>query len=103
MVVEQVQRQQWMAEMIQNAQKDHDVEAFMELWNLINAHSPVFDAQPVHLCGEAGLFEVSVIGVETKDAACSPALHFHRVETGIASDVQHRLTSQICRNGMREI
>ena len=51
--------------------------------------------EALDLGGEAGLGEVVLVVVDTEDARGTTALHFHRVEAGVAADVEHRLAAEI--------
>src|SRR5258706_7309373 len=70
--------------------------------DVVDRQMAEFDIQRRHLGGEARLREVGVVAIDAEHAPGAAPLEFHRIEAGIAADIEHALVGEILRNGVRE-
>src|SRR3954470_13568510 len=89
-----------MTQMIENTHENDEVETFPQRTDVVDRHFAELDVETVHVGREARLRQVVVAGVESEDAGRAAPLHLHRVESGIASDVEDRAAGKICWNGV---
>src|SRR5690606_3876051 len=91
-----------MAQVIEHAHEDHEVEPLAELRDRVHVELTQLDLVTEHLGRELSLREVARIGVDADDARGASALHLERVEPGVAADVEHALTGEIRRQRIGE-
>src|SRR5579885_3231366 len=84
-----------MAQVIQHPHEDHDVECFTELADVINRKLSKLDDEPADLSGKSCLSEVVIAAVDSDDPVGAAAFHFHRIESSVAADIEHRLAAQV--------
>ena len=101
-LVDQVEREQRMAQVVEHAHEEHDVEPLAERADVVDGQLAELDVEPVDLGGEARLRQIVLVGVDAEHARGAAALHLHRVEAGVAADVEHGLAAQIGRDRVRE-
>src|SRR5262249_2183217 len=65
-------------------------------------HLPELDVEIIHLGGEACLPRIFRLGIKTKHPRGTASLHLHRIESGVAANVEHRLAGQIDWDRIRE-
>ncbi len=100
---DQIQRQQRVAQVVEHAHEDHQVEAFAQGGHVINAGLAELDPVHVqHLRRKAGLRQIAGVGVDPQDAGGPPPAHLEAVEARVAADVQNGLAGQIRGHQMRE-
>src|SRR5205085_1225088 len=103
-VVQDVEREQRVAEVIEHAHEDDHVELLAEFADIVDIHFAELDVVVADDAGgEAALFEIRLIAVDGYDARGAALLHLDRVEAGVAADIEHRLAGQVGRNGVREV
>ena len=66
MLADQVERQQRMAQMVEHAEKQHEVEALAERADVINRELGEFDVEPGHLGGETRLPQIILVVVDRR-------------------------------------
>src|SRR3954451_9930581 len=103
MLIDQVERQQRVAQMVEHAHEDDEVKAFVEHPNVINRQIPEFDVKAIHFCGEASLSEIFVASVQPEHPLGAATLHFNSIEAGVAPDVEDRFSFQACRDHIRKV
>src|SRR5690348_3981176 len=101
-LVNEVERQQRMTKVIEHAHEHDEIEALTELTDVVNRQLAKFDVEAAHPGGKARLRQIFIDGVDADDARCAAALQLHRVETGVAADVEDRVAGEIARNGVGE-
>jgi hypothetical protein len=74
-VVDQVQRQQRMAQVVEHAHEHHEVEALAQLADVVDRQLAKLDVLALHLGGEAGLLQVAVVEVDAEHAIGAAPLH----------------------------
>ena len=102
MLMDQVEGQERMAQMIENAQKQDDVEPLADAAHVVNRELTELDLDPGDLGGEGGLGQIVGIGIDGHDPLGAAALHLDGVEAAVAADVEHGLAGEIGRDGVRE-
>ncbi len=103
MLVQQVEREQRMAQVVEHAQEQHDVEALAERGNVVDGELAELDLGAADLGGEARLGEVAFVGVDSHHAVRAAPLHLDRVEAGVAADIEHGLAAQVRRERVGEV
>ena len=88
-LVENVQREERVAEVIEDAHEEHEIEPLAEGGQLVHRHLAEFDARPGDFGRKAGLREIPVVGVDAEDPGGAAPLHLDGIEAGIAADVEH--------------
>ena len=91
MLVDQVERQQRMAQVVEHAHEQHEVELLAERADVVDREVAEFDVEAVDLGGEARLRQIVLVEVDAEHALGAAPLHLHRVEAGVAADIEHRL------------
>src|SRR3954465_763612 len=89
-----------MAKVVKNAQEENQVEFLSQLAYFVNRHAFKIDVELVHVGSEASLRQVLVVGVQTEHPRGAAALHLHRIKSGVATDIEHRFTREVVRNGL---
>ena len=88
--------------MVQNAHEDHEVKGLPERSHVVNRKITEFDVKVVHFCGEPSLREILLAAVKAKHPVGAAPLHFHGVETRVATDVEDGLSFQAGRHHIRK-
>src|SRR5215208_767893 len=99
MLVNEIEREQRMAQMIKNSEKQDDVESFVEFVNVVDREFSKVDITPKRAGSETRLRKIAVIEIDGDDAVCAAAFHFDAVKSGVATDVEDCFATQIRRNG----
>jgi hypothetical protein len=89
--MDQVQGQQRMAQVVEHAHEQHEVEALAELGDVVDRQLAELDVGALHLGGEAGLLQVAVVEIDTQHAVGAATFHLDGVEAAVAADIQHAL------------
>src|SRR5438874_7580768 len=84
-----------MPQMIEDAEKEHDVEASAEGPDVIGRHLGEFDVYADNLRGKPCLPQIIRIDVDSENAGGAPQFHLNRIEPGITADVEHSLAGEI--------
>src|SRR3546814_11681123 len=84
-LVEKVQSEKRMAQVIEHAHEQDQIEALREMSDLIDRHLPELYVVSQNLGGERRLGEEAGVGVATDDPSRDAARHFHRVEASAAT------------------
>ena len=93
--MDQVEGQERMAQMIENAQEQDEVEPLAEAAHVENRELTELDLDPGDLGGEGGLGQIVGIGIDGHDPLGAAALHLDGVEAAIAADVEHGPAGEI--------
>src|SRR4051812_47139962 len=93
MLADEVEGEERVAQMIEHAHEDHEVEGLADRTDVIDVELGELDYIVVaeHLGGEPGLIEIALVAVDAEHAARSAAFHFDRIEAGIAANVENGL------------
>jgi hypothetical protein len=102
-LVDEIQREKRMAQVIENAHEQHDVERFTEGGHVIYRQLLKFDIDFTNLCSKTRLGEISLIEINRHDAIGPAFLHLNRVKARVATNVQHGPPVKIERDGVREL
>src|SRR6266550_4760504 len=86
-----------MPEVIQHADENDKIE-LPERFDVVHAEFAKLDRLLEPMRQEASLSEDMRHDIRSDDASGVPLLHFKRKESGIATNVQHRLPREIVRN-----
>src|SRR5947199_6429173 len=89
--------------MIEHAHEDHEVERLSEPSDVVDREIAKLDIELIDLGGKPRLRQIFFATVESENAVGPSALHLHRIKSGIASDVQNRLSFQRFGHDPREI
>src|SRR3954453_697815 len=88
--------------MIEDAHEQHPIEFLLEFGDFIDRQIAKLDLETGDICRKAGLSQVNVIGIDPKYSFGATALHFDRVEPGVAADIEHAHPGQIVRYSVGE-
>src|SRR4051794_4655734 len=102
MLVNQIERQQRVAQVIEHAQEEHDIKFFVQKRDVVNRQTTKLDVEPVHLGCKAGLIQILVFAVDTEHARGTATLHLDRIETCIAANIEDGAVGKI-RKSRRQI
>src|SRR6185503_17898126 len=102
MLVDQVEGEQRVTQVVEDAHEDHEIKFFVEGSDLPHGHAAELDVQVGYLRGEASLREVVFIGIDAEYALGATALHFERIEPAIAADVEDGLSGKVLRQRIGE-
>ena len=69
MLVDQIEREQRMAQMIEHADEEHDVEPLAERADVVDRELAELDVEPVHLGGEPGLRQIVLVEIDARARA----------------------------------
>src|SRR5438874_4496957 len=100
MLMNQVEREQRMAQVVQHAKKKNDIKLLTKLLHVVNGEFAKFDFAAERLRGKFCLGQISVVEIDRDDPVRAASFHLDAVEAAIAADIQHRLTAQVRRNRM---
>src|SRR5215469_12472924 len=91
-----------MAQVVQNAHKQDNVELFAQIRDSIDIQFAKLDLCITDLRCKTRLFQITGIRIDTKYASGSAAFHLDRIETRITTDIENGFAAQIGRNRMFE-
>ena len=95
MVVDQVERQQRMAQVVEHAHEEDDIEPLPQTRHIVHRQLSEIDFGAFDFRGEPGLRQVARVEVDADHPGGAAAFHLQRVEASVAADVEHRLAAQI--------
>lgn len=98
MLVDQIERQQGMAQMVEHPEKKHEVESLAEESDIVDRELPELDLLAADFGGEARLGQIVRVGVDADDARGPATLHLDAVEARVAADVENRSSRQVRGN-----
>lgn len=101
-LMDEVESEQGMTQVIQDAHEDDEIEFFAESGNVPNGKTAKLDVDAFHFGGEPGLAEVVLVGIDAEDTRGTAALHLQRVEACVATDVEDGFAGEICRKSIAE-
>jgi hypothetical protein len=93
--VDEVEREERVAEVVEHAHEDDEVEALPEAGDVVDVEAAELDVEAGGLGGEAGLGEVALVAVHPEDAGGAAALHLEGVEAAVAADVEDGLAGEV--------
>src|SRR3546814_18840535 len=88
-----------MAQVIEHAHEQDQIEALREMSDLIDRHLPELYVVSQNLGGERRLGEVAGVGVDTDATGRAAALHRHRVAAAVGAACEHAEAAESGRNG----
>src|SRR4051812_33970522 len=101
--VDEIERQQRMPEVIEDAHEEHDVETLLQAPDLEHRQLSKVDVDLADLGGEPRLCQVALVAVDSHHARGAAALHFNGIEPGVTADVEDGAASQIGGDGLGEL
>src|SRR5579871_463856 len=102
-LVQQIQRQQRMPEVVEDAQKQHQIKLLPERADLVHRHPAELNRRARNFRDESRLLQISFVGIDAKHARGAAPLHLDRIESRVAADIEHGFPSEIRRDRMREL
>lgn len=102
-LTQQVEREQWMAQMIKDAHEDNKIEAFSKIAYFVHGHLFERDVEIEHAGGEARLFEIVRIVINADHFSCAAEFHLNGIESGIASDIENTHAGEVVRHRVLKI
>src|SRR5687768_11025292 len=102
MVVEKVQGKKRVPQVIEHAHEKDNVEALPKLCHIVNREVLELYFNVIHFRREAGLGQVSFVGIDRDYAFRTPLFHFERIESAVTTYVEHGFSAQVRRNGVSE-
>src|SRR5437016_2313878 len=102
MIVQQIEREQWMSQVVQHAHEKHDVKPLSQGGNVVDGQLAKLDVDAGDFRGEPRLGEVPAVGVDADHAVGVAALHLDRVEAGVAADIENGLAAKVPGYGVRK-
>src|SRR5437764_13160011 len=98
MLADEVEREQRVPQMVEDAHEDHEVEALAQRGDVVDIELGEFDVVEIeHFAREPRLGEIALVAVDTEHPAGAAALHLDRVEAGVATDVEHAFPAEVLR------
>lgn len=98
----QIESKQRMAQVVEDAQEQHEIKMLAKLSHLVYGHQVKGDVEIEHFGGETCLLEIVVIVIDAEHAAGSAQFHLDGVKPAIAPDVENRHAGQVLRKGVFE-
>ena len=102
MFVDQIEGEERMAEMIEHAHKNDEIEFLVEGTDFPDGEAAKIDVGREHIGGKARLREVVFIGIDAENSISAAAFHLDGIEAGVAADIEHGFASQVTRKGVAE-
>ena len=103
MLADQVEREQRVAQVVEHAHEDHEVEPLAERADVIDRELGELDVVEAERLGrEPRLREIAVVAVDAEHPRRAAPLHLDRVEARVAADVEHGLAGEVRRHGIGE-
>src|SRR5215210_5723297 len=93
--MDQIQREQWMTQVIEDAHEENQVELLAELRHVVNRELSKLDVRAKHFGGEARLCKIVFVEIDTDDAIGAAAFHLERVVARVATDIEHGAAGEI--------
>src|SRR5262249_11315040 len=101
-LVNEIEREKRVAQVIENTEEKHDVEALFQRADVVDRELAKFYLRSLYFRGEARLREIFIVPIDAEDSLGTTGLHRKRVESRIAADVQNRKTGEIGRDSLTE-
>jgi hypothetical protein len=76
MFINQIQCEQGMTQMVEHAEKQHDVEPFSKRPDVVHGDVAKFDVEAADFRSKARLAQIILIRIDAEHACCSVPLHF---------------------------
>jgi hypothetical protein len=102
-LVDEIERQERMPQVVENAHEKHHVEALAERSQVVDGELAELDVMARGLSREAGLGEIRIVEIDAQNPARPALLHLDRVEAAVAADVEHGFARQVLRDRAREL
>src|SRR4051812_29008805 len=102
MLVNEIERQERMAQVVKNAHEEHHIKPLVEASNIEDGELSKLDVMSCHLRGKARLSQIHIIKIDPDDPAGAALLHLDGIEASVAADIEHRLAGQILWNCVGE-
>src|ERR1700761_3214856 len=103
MLIDQIERKQGGSQVIKYAHKQNDIESLSQLWQAIATQLAKLDVKTVHFSGKPGLRKICGIEIDAEHSLSAAPLHFQRIESRIAPDIENRFARQVLRDGIPKI
>ena len=102
-LVDEVEREQRVAQVVEHPEEEHEVEALVEGGDVVDRELAELDVHAAHLGGEARLGEIAVVEIHGDHPVGAAPLHLDGVEAGVAADVEHGPPAQVARHRLGEV
>lgn len=102
MLEQEIERQKRVAQVIEHAHENDEIELLLQPPHLIDRHLMELDVEARVFGCEACLAQIMRIGIDADDPACIAPLHFQRVEAGIAADIENAAALEVIGDDMPE-
>jgi hypothetical protein len=89
-----------MAEMIKDPHEKNQIKALSDSAYILYRQLTELDIQFGNLGGEPCLAQIVFVRIDTEDPLSAPPLHFERIETSIAPNVEDSLPAEVRRDGI---
>ena len=99
-LADQVEREQRVAQVVEHAHEDHEVEALAQRRDVVDRQVAELDAPslagPAQRLGrQPRLRQIALVAVDAEHPRRAAPLHLDRVEAGVAADVEHALAGHV--------
>src|SRR5690606_17925260 len=101
-LADEVQRQQRVAQVIEDAHEQHDVEPLAQARNVVDRKAAQLDVHATHLRSETRLREAILVEIDGDHASRAATLHFDGVEAAAAPDVEYATAGDAIADGGSE-
>src|SRR5437868_7626364 len=101
--VNQIEGKKRMPQMVKDSHEDHEIKLLAQLGDVVHRQFSELDVEASHLSGEARLRQIRLVEIDSDHAIRAPALHLHRIESRIASDIQNRFPLETLRYRVSEL
>jgi hypothetical protein len=103
MFADQVEREQRMAQVVEHAHEDHEIELLTQRADIVDRQVAELDIIDTECRGgKTRLRQIAVVAIDAEHAVRATPLHLDRIEAGVAADVEHALAGEIGRQCRRE-
>src|SRR5919198_2179434 len=99
-LMNQVEGQQGMTQVVQDAHEQHEIEGFTELGHVVYRELMQFELHPADLGRKARLRQIQGLAINPYHACSATPFHLNSVEPAIAANIEDRLAVQVGWQGI---
>src|SRR5947208_15742645 len=103
MLADEIERQERVAQMVQDPKKQHEVETLAERADVIDRELREFDIEAGHLGREARLPELALVAIDREHPRGPAALQFQLIKPLLAADIEHALAGKLGQDRIVEM